>query len=74
MNESRKPERTPKGQFLVYTTEDGRTKIDVRLEGETVWLTQADIAESIISIQLFLLVTGYSHMLPPDSASGLHSD
>jgi hypothetical protein len=45
MNESRKPERTPKGQFLVYATEDGRTKIDVRLDGETVWLTQQHMVE-----------------------------
>jgi len=45
MNEPGKPDLIPKGQFLVYATEDGRTKIDVRLEGETVWLTQADIAE-----------------------------
>ncbi len=29
-----------KGQFLVYEAEDGRIKIDVRLEDETVWLTQ----------------------------------
>jgi len=29
-----------KGQFLVYEAEDGRVKIDVRLEDETVWLTQ----------------------------------
>ena len=35
----------PHGQFLVYRTEDGRTKIDVRLEGETAWLTQAHMAE-----------------------------
>ncbi len=34
-----------KGQFLVYLAEDGRTKIDVRLEGETVWLTQQHMAE-----------------------------
>ncbi|RXK87755.1 hydroxyacid dehydrogenase [Chlorobaculum sp. 24CR] len=34
-----------KGQFLVYTTEEGRTKIDVRLEGETVWLTQQLMAD-----------------------------
>ena len=34
-----------KGQFLVYATEDGRTKIDVRLENETVWLTQQHMAE-----------------------------
>jgi len=35
----------PHGQFLVYRAEDGRTKIDVRLEGETAWLTQAHMAE-----------------------------
>jgi hypothetical protein len=30
----------PKGDILVYQTEDGRIKLDVRLEGETVWRTQ----------------------------------
>ncbi|MDS4056423.1 virulence RhuM family protein [Accumulibacter sp.] len=34
-----------KGQFLVYEAEDGRVKIDVRLADETVWLSQALIAE-----------------------------
>ncbi|MBF0105024.1 MAG: virulence RhuM family protein [Deltaproteobacteria bacterium] len=34
-----------KGQFLVYSTEDGEIKIDVRLENETVWLTQVDMAK-----------------------------
>lgn len=34
-----------RGQFLVYATEDGRIKIDVRLADETVWLTQAQMAE-----------------------------
>ena len=29
-----------KSQFLFYEAEDGRVKIDVRLEDETVWLTQ----------------------------------
>ena len=32
-------------QFLVYKAEDGRIKIDVRLEGETVWLTQKLMAD-----------------------------
>src|SRR3989339_761069 len=36
---------TGKGQFLVYSTEDGEIKIDVRLENETVWLTQQLMAE-----------------------------
>ena len=35
----------PKGEILVYQTEDGRIKLDVRLEDETVWLTQQLIAE-----------------------------
>ena len=35
----------PGGQFLVYQTEDGKLKIEVRFEGETVWLTQQHMAE-----------------------------
>ncbi|MFA7234053.1 MAG: virulence RhuM family protein [Terrimicrobiaceae bacterium] len=35
----------PHGQFLVYPTEDGRVKINVRLENETVWLTQQQMAD-----------------------------
>lgn len=34
-----------KGQFLVYQAEDGKLKLDVRLQGETVWLTQPLMAE-----------------------------
>ena len=34
-----------KGQFLVYEAEDGHIKIDVRLEDETVWLTQQLMAD-----------------------------
>jgi len=32
-------------QILIYQTEDGQTQIDVRLENDTVWLTQAQMAE-----------------------------
>ena len=39
------PSAPGKGQFLVYEAEDGRVKIDVRLADETVWLSQALIAE-----------------------------
>lgn len=35
----------PQGQFLVYRAENGQTKVEVRLEGETAWLTQAHMAE-----------------------------
>ncbi|PKK86054.1 MAG: hydroxyacid dehydrogenase [Thermoplasmata archaeon HGW-Thermoplasmata-1] len=33
------------GAFLIYQSEDGRIKLDVRLERETLWLTQADMAQ-----------------------------
>ena len=36
------PEQT---EIIMYQTEDGLTKIDVRMENETVWLTQAQMAE-----------------------------
>jgi hypothetical protein len=31
--------------ILIYQTEDGRTKIETRLEDDTVWLTQTQICE-----------------------------
>ncbi|MCK5545713.1 MAG: virulence RhuM family protein [Desulfobulbaceae bacterium] len=33
------------GQFLLYTTEDGRQRIEVRLQKETAWLSQAAMTE-----------------------------
>lgn len=32
-------------EILLYSTEDGGSKIEVRLEGDTVWLTQKQLAE-----------------------------
>jgi len=44
--------------FLLYTAEDGRTRIDCRFDGQTIWLTQAQIAElfqtSVTNINLHL--------------------
>ena len=34
-----------KGHFLVYEGGDGTFKIDVRLAGESVWLSQSDMAK-----------------------------
>jgi len=34
-----------KGEILVYQSDDGQTKLDVRLHDETVWLTQPLMAE-----------------------------
>ena len=33
------------GELLLYQTEDGRTRIECRFEEETLWLTQAQMAE-----------------------------
>ena len=45
------PNLPPGGQFLVYRAEGGRVKIDVRLENETVWLTQQHMAELFLTTQ-----------------------
>lgn len=34
-----------KGEILFYKTEDGKSRLDVRLEDETIWLNQKQIAE-----------------------------
>jgi len=34
-----------KYEVIIYQTEDGLTKIDARMKGENLWLTQAQIAE-----------------------------
>ena len=33
-------DKAPATQILLYQTEDRRTRIEVRLENETVWLNQ----------------------------------
>ena len=33
------------GDIIIYQTEDGLTKIDVKIENETVWLSQQQMAE-----------------------------
>lgn len=35
----------PASQFLIYRDADGNARIDVRFDGDTVWLTQAQLAE-----------------------------
>ncbi len=32
-----------KGEVIIYETEDGLTKIDVKLEDENIWLTQEQL-------------------------------
>ena len=40
------PDLSPaKSQFLVYRDDSGQARIDVRFDGDTVWLTQAQLVE-----------------------------
>lgn len=32
-------------ELVLYTSDDGRTRLDLRIEGQTAWLTQLEIAE-----------------------------
>jgi prophage maintenance system killer protein len=39
------PDAVPGGEVIVYQAPDGEVRVDVRLERETVWLTQAQMVE-----------------------------
>lgn len=43
MNQDNQP--VPSGEFLLYETEDGRTRVECRFTEDTLWLTQALMAE-----------------------------
>ncbi|MBN2640349.1 MAG: virulence RhuM family protein [Victivallales bacterium] len=38
-------ELEPQGEILIYAADDGSVKLDVKLENETLWMTQSDMAE-----------------------------
>ncbi len=38
-------EPSPTGEFLLYTTEDGKSRVECRFEKETLWLSQALMGE-----------------------------
>ena len=40
-----RPDNSPKNSILIYTTEDGLTKIDTTFDGDTVWLSIDQMAE-----------------------------
>jgi len=45
MTKDRPSDARSASEVILYQTEDGTTRLSVRLEGETVWLTQAAMAE-----------------------------
>ncbi len=53
------PEETPpQSDIILYQTEDGRTRLQCRFDGQTLWLTQVQLAElfqtSVANINLHL--------------------
>ncbi|MBL3590260.1 MAG: virulence RhuM family protein [gamma proteobacterium endosymbiont of Lamellibrachia anaximandri] len=45
MNDELDGKESSRGELLVYRTDNGKIRLDVRLQDETVWLTQQQIAE-----------------------------
>ena len=45
MTDLEKVPEAPQSEFLLYQTEDGATRVECRFEEETLWLTQALMAE-----------------------------
>jgi len=60
-----------KSQIIIYQTEDGKTRVEVRFEHENVWLTQKLIAElfqtTVANINIHLKNIFQSRELDPDS-------
>ena len=58
-------------EIVFYQTEDGRTRVEVRLENETVWLTQAQMAElfesSVPNVSMHIRNVFKEGELQPDS-------
>ena len=38
-------EELQKGEIIIYTSEDGSISLDTKLENDTIWLTQKQMAE-----------------------------
>ena len=41
----KRQKKMQKGEILIYQSADGTTEVDVRLEEETVWLSQNQLVE-----------------------------
>ena len=51
-----------KGEIIIYTTPDGTVQTEVRLEAETLWLTQYQL-EELFSTERTSLVKHIQHIL-----------
>ncbi len=43
--DNRRKTEPHRGEILVYQTDDGKIKLDVRLERKTIWMSQSDMAK-----------------------------
>jgi hypothetical protein len=63
-------------EFLLYQTEDGRTRVQCRLEDRTLWLTQAQLAElfqtTVPNINLHLRAIFAEGELDPEATIKSH--
>src|SRR6202142_1055258 len=61
----------PISEIILYQTEDNRTRIEVRLDNETVWLTQNQMADlfqtSVPNVSMHVRNTFDDNELQPDS-------
>ena len=44
-NEQKSNHQDDKGEIIIYQSDDGLTSVNVKIQGETVWLTQAQLVE-----------------------------
>ena len=54
-------------KIIIYQTQDGKTTIDVKLEQDTVWLTQAQMAELFQKDRT--VTVSYTHLTLPTICS-----
>jgi len=45
MDDKESVSEQPAGEFILYTSNDGNTRVECRFEDETIWLSQALMAE-----------------------------
>ena len=69
---------TTHGEIIVYQNNDGNVRLDVRLHDETVWLTQAMMAElsgtTVPNVSMYLRVREIFAMAADEHAAGQYEE
>lgn len=64
-----RPDDSPKNSIIIYTTEDGLTKIDTTFDGDTVWL--ATVYKGNIIKNLIMDCQSYTKYRPNETTGGI---